>query len=51
MSDDTARDTYHLDIALDPLAILHSEGWGPDDVEVTDGEVRFIYSLKTETDQ
>lgn len=34
---------YRLGIALEPLGLLHSEGWGPNEVEVTENEVRFVY--------
>lgn len=50
-SDSQTDDTYRLGHAQDALAILLQEGWGPDDVEVTDGEVRLIYSVDTGTEQ
>jgi len=56
VSDTSTSGTDRLnEFALTPLAYLHSEGWGPDAVEIDHeaGEVKFVFerALDTGTDR
>lgn len=58
MSNTESTDRYTGDIerinefALQPLGLLHAEGWGPDAVEIDQdaGEVKFVFTRALDTD-